>query len=65
MITVRISDLAQRTGTSPPTIRYYEQIGLLRPAVRQAGGQRVYGREDIINSRSSGDAASLGSPSSK
>lgn len=47
MIPLRIGDLAERTGTSAPTIRYYEQMGLLRPAARQAGGQRVYGREDI------------------
>jgi DNA-binding transcriptional MerR regulator len=30
-----------------PTIRYYEEIGLLRPADRQAGGQRVYGDDDV------------------
>jgi DNA-binding transcriptional MerR regulator len=38
--------LAERTGTNAPTIRYYEEIGLLRPADRQPGGQRVYGEED-------------------
>lgn len=44
---MRIGDLAQRTGTSTPTIRYYEQIGLLRSPARQEGGQRVYGRNDV------------------
>lgn len=41
MQAMRIGDLAERTGTSAPTIRYYEQIGLLRQAARQPGGQRV------------------------
>jgi DNA-binding transcriptional MerR regulator len=36
-----------RTGTNAPTIRYYEEIGLLRSADRQAGGQRVYGDADV------------------
>ncbi len=43
---MRIGDLAKRTGTSVPTIRYYEQIGLLRRAAR-SGGQRIYDREDV------------------
>jgi DNA-binding transcriptional MerR regulator len=44
---LKIGELAERTGTSVPTIRYYEQIGLLRRAPRQAGGQRVYSRDDV------------------
>jgi DNA-binding transcriptional MerR regulator len=44
---LRIGELADLTATSVPTIRYYEQIGLLRRAARQASGQRVYGRADI------------------
>ena len=40
---LRIGDLAQRTGTTPPTIRYYETVGLLPPPARQGGGQRRYG----------------------
>jgi DNA-binding transcriptional MerR regulator len=43
---MRIGLLASRTGTTVPTIRYYEQIGLLRPAIRQSGGQRTYDNED-------------------
>ena len=38
--------MAERTGTTVPTIRYYEQIGLLRPAAR-SGGQRTYDHEDV------------------
>jgi DNA-binding transcriptional MerR regulator len=44
---LKIGELAEQTGTSVPTIRYYEQIGLLRRAPRQAGGQRVYSRDDV------------------
>jgi DNA-binding transcriptional MerR regulator len=43
---MRIGVLAERTGTTVPTIRYYEQIGLLRPAAR-SGGQRTYDNEDV------------------
>jgi len=38
--------LARRAGTTVPTIRYYEEIGLLRPAAR-SGGQRTYDNEDV------------------
>ena len=44
---MRIGTLAQRTGTSVPTIRYYESIGLLPPAARQEGRQRTYGDGDV------------------
>lgn len=44
---LKIGELADLTGTSVPTIRYYEQIRLLRRAPRQAGGQRVYSRDDV------------------
>jgi DNA-binding transcriptional MerR regulator len=43
---LRIGTLAERTGTTVPTIRYYEEIGLLRPAAR-SGGQRTYDHEDV------------------
>ena len=39
-----IGKLAQATGVKVPTIRYYEQIGLLPEAGRSAGNQRLYGR---------------------
>jgi DNA-binding transcriptional MerR regulator len=43
---MKIGALAERTGTTVPTVRYYEQVGLLRPAAR-AGGQRTYDQEDV------------------
>jgi MerR family transcriptional regulator, copper efflux regulator len=47
MAKLKIGGLAARTGTNAPTIRYYEEIGLLRPADRQSGGQRTYGDADV------------------
>jgi DNA-binding transcriptional MerR regulator len=47
MADLKIGALADRTGTNAPTIRYYEEIGLLPSADRQAGGQRIYGDEDV------------------
>lgn len=44
---LKIGALAARTGTNAPTIRYYEQIGLLPPADRQETGQRTYGDESV------------------
>jgi MerR family transcriptional regulator, copper efflux regulator len=37
-----IGTLAERTGCSVPTIRYYEEIGLVPPAKRRPRGHRVY-----------------------
>lgn len=39
---VRIGALAAQTGCSVPTIRYYEEVGLIPPARRTGSGQRVY-----------------------
>jgi MerR family copper efflux transcriptional regulator len=39
---VRIGALAAQTGCSVPTIRYYEEIGLIPHARRRSSGHRVY-----------------------
>ena len=44
---LKIGALAERTGTNAPTVRYYEEIGLLPRADRQDGGQRRYSDEDV------------------
>lgn len=44
---LKIGELAERTGTNTPTIRYYEEIGLLPRADRQDGGQRRYSDGDV------------------
>lgn len=38
-----IGVLARQTGCTIPTIRYYEEIGLLPPGPRTDAGRRVYG----------------------
>jgi len=42
-----IGALATATGVSAPTIRYYEEIGLLPVAERSAAGRRSYSRVDV------------------
>ncbi len=46
--TLRIGELAELTGTTPRTIRYYEEIGLLGGgAERTQGKHRCYTQADI------------------
>lgn len=42
-----IGKLGAQAGVKVPTIRYYEQIGLLSEAERSAGNQRLYGRQAL------------------
>lgn len=42
-----IGSLAKVASVSTPTIRYYEEIGLLPPASRTASGQRNYDETDV------------------
>jgi DNA-binding transcriptional MerR regulator len=44
---VKIGDVAERVGTTPRTIRYYEEIGLLGCDPRVAGAHRAYVEEDV------------------
>jgi DNA-binding transcriptional MerR regulator len=45
---LRIGELARRSGTTPRTIRYYEELGLLPGAPeRDAGRHRLYGDADV------------------
>lgn len=37
-----IGAVASRTGVSERTLRYYEELGLLRPAAHRTGGSRLY-----------------------
>ena len=39
---MRIGELAQRTGTTPKTLRFYEQAGLLPEPARSPAGYRDY-----------------------
>jgi DNA-binding transcriptional MerR regulator len=45
--TISIGVLAQQTGCTVPTIRYYEEIGLLPTGPRTEAGRRVYGEPAV------------------
>lgn len=42
-----IGQLSKATGCKVPTIRYYEEIGLMPPARRSEGNQRIYGQREL------------------
>lgn len=43
---MNIGTVAERCGIPPKTIRYYEDIGLIRPAERRENGYRMYSLVD-------------------
>jgi DNA-binding transcriptional MerR regulator len=44
---LRIQEVADATGLTPRSIRYYEEMGLLRPAARSRGDYRLYDASDL------------------
>lgn len=46
-ITYSIADIAEKTGLSLDTIRYYEKIGILPPVKREENGRRAYSTSDL------------------
>lgn len=42
------SEFAEKVGITARTLRYYDQIGLLKPTQRSAVGHRLYSEDDII-----------------
>jgi DNA-binding transcriptional MerR regulator len=46
-MTLRIGEIAERSGVTPRTIRYYEELGLLPRAEREQGKHRVYTENDV------------------
>ena len=44
---MRIGELAERTGLSLRTIRFYEEVGVLAPAPRTKGGFRQFTDGDL------------------
>ena len=44
---IAIGELSRRTGVKVPTIRYYEQVGLMPVPPRTAGSQRRYGTAEV------------------
>ncbi|MDO5528098.1 MAG: helix-turn-helix domain-containing protein [Paracoccus sp. (in: a-proteobacteria)] len=59
-MSLTIGDLSRRSGVKVPTIRYYEQIGLLPEPGRSAGNQRRYGDDGLARLRFIRHARDLG-----
>ena len=43
----QIGEVSHRTGVTKRTLRFYEERGLLNPAMRMSGGFRLYSAADI------------------
>jgi DNA-binding transcriptional MerR regulator len=46
-LTLTIAQVAERTGLSPDTLRYYERAGLIERVGRTTGNQRRYAAADL------------------
>lgn len=57
-----IGDLGRRTQCKVQTIRWYEEVGLLPPPARTAGGHRVYGGQHLARLDFIRHARELGFP---
>jgi MerR family copper efflux transcriptional regulator len=60
MSALLIGDVAERAGVPTPTIRYYESIGLLKPAGRSSSGYRRYPEQAVEELRFIKKAQALG-----
>jgi MerR family transcriptional regulator, copper efflux regulator len=58
--TYRIAEVAQRSGFTPATLRYYEDIGLLAPKGRTEAGYRLYDEASLERLRFIARAKQLG-----
>ena len=48
MTALTIQDVSRRSGLSEPTLRYYEQVGLIGPVERdESSGHRRYREDDL------------------
>src|SRR5690606_12399807 len=57
-----IGDLSAQSGVKVPTIRYYEQIGLIAAPARTEGNQRRYGAAELDRLRFIAHARDMGFP---
>ena len=44
---LRIQEAAAEVGLTPRSVRYYEELGLLKPAARSEGDYRLYDATDV------------------
>lgn len=49
--TFQIGEVARRIGLSIRTIRHWEEMGLVTPTARSAGGFRLYSEDDVARLR--------------
>lgn len=47
MAQLTVSEVAARTGFSPSALRYYDKLGLVRPAARSEAGYRLYDERSV------------------
>lgn len=45
---MQIGELARRCEVTPRTIKYYEELGLLKPTTKSEGGFRLYNEDTFI-----------------
>ena len=57
---MRIGEVGTAVGVDPPTIRYYESVGVLPEPERTASGYRAYSAADVERLRFVTLARSLG-----
>ena len=58
--TLKIGELAKRSGTTTKTIRYYELLGLLHEPERTVSGYSLYDEQEVERLTSIRKAKSLG-----
>lgn len=46
-IVLRIGEVAKLTGLTTRTLRYWEELGLVRPTSHRSGGERLYSGADM------------------
>lgn len=44
---LRITEVAAEVGLTPRSVRYYEELGLLKPAARSEGSYRLFDDDDL------------------
>lgn len=47
LLTMKIGNVAKKTGCSIHTLRYYEKMGLIQKPARTEGGFRIYAAETV------------------
>ena len=45
--TLSLREMVKRTGATPRTIRFYEEVGLIHPVGRTQGGHRLYSEHEL------------------